>query len=188
MILIATPTKDMVNAGFAYDLANLISWTPSAVFSIAQGSILPNVRELLANTAIQNKATHIMFIDSDMRFPADIVKNLMKRNLDIVGANCKQRTRDEWTARKDGEFIGSQDEKGVEEIDTIGMGATLIRIGVFEKMVEPYFSMPWDDKEKKHVGEDVYFCMKAKEAGFKIFIDHDVSQKVKHAALIEFGL
>lgn len=188
MILVATPTRNTVNAGFAYDLANLIGWTPQAVFSIAQGSILPNLRGLLVKTAIENSATHILFIDSDMRFPPDTIHNLMKRNVDIIGANCKQRVVNEWTARVGDKFIGSEGKNGIEEVDTIGMGVTLINTGVFKKLDKPYFSMPWDTNAEKHVGEDVYFCVRAKEAGFKIFIDHDVSQKVRHAGIVEFGL
>ena len=188
MKIIATPTKDTVNAGFAFDLAEAIRWTPDAIFCIAQGAILPNLRNMLAKKALETKATHIIFIDSDMRFAPDTIHKLVKRNKDIIASNCKKRTQDEWTARKDGKPVSSEFKKGIEEVDTIGMGVTCIKTSVFEKMAEPYFSTPWDTQEKKHVGEDVFFCHMAREAGFKIFIDHEVSGKVKHAGLVEFGI
>ncbi len=188
MILIATPTRDTVNSKFTYDLVNLVKESPDTAFAISEGSLLPNLRSLLVKAAQKAGATHILFIDSDMRFPADTVKRLLAHNVDIVGANCKQRTQNEWTARKDGKFISSEGKTGLEEVDTLGFGVTLIKLSVFEKLSEPYFHTPFDTQERKHVGEDVYFSTIVKESGLKIFIDHDISKQVKHAGLVEFGI
>lgn len=186
MIVIATPTRDNVNGGFAYDLVNLIKHSPEAIFTIANGSILSNLRCLLAKTAVEEGASHILFLDSDMRFPEDTLKKLLSHNLDIVGANCKQRTQDEFTARKNGKFISSKNKTGIEEVDIVGCGVTLIKTDVFKKLDKPWFSMPWDGKS--HIGEDVFFCTIAKDAGFKIFIDHDLSQNIRHVGDIELGI
>ncbi len=186
MKAICTPTRDQLYAGFTYDLVNLIKVSPETIFTITQGTLLANLRELLAKTCVENNITHLLFIDSDMRFPPDTMERLVKRDCDIIGANCKQRTQDEWTARKDGKFIDSFGKKGIEEVDTLGFGVTLIKTSVFKKMAEPWFSTPWDGT--KHVGEDVYFCTMARIAGFKIMVDHDLSKEIKHAGLVEFGI
>ena len=42
--------------------------------------------------ALAVDATHILWLDSDMRFPADTLGRLLARNRDIVGANyCARR-------------------------------------------------------------------------------------------------
>jgi hypothetical protein len=184
MILVATPARDTVNATFTYDLMQLEG---DFKFAISLGTYIPNNRIALVNQAIESKSTHILFIDSDMRFPKDTIARLLAHKKDVIGANCRQRTQDEWTARKGGKFVGSG--KGIEEVDTLGFGVTLIDMNVFtgklRKMPEPWFQMPYHTQDKKLVGEDVYFCTVAKEAGFKIWIDHDLSQEVRHTGSVE---
>ncbi len=187
MILIATPTRDQMYAGFTVDLVNLVSFCKTG-FMVTQGTILPNLRNLLAGKAVENDYSHVLFIDSDMRFPCNTVDRLLAHDVGIVGANCKQRTQDEWTARKEGKFITSENKTGLEEVDTIGMGVTLIKTDILTSLREPWFSTPYDQESRKHIGEDVYFCQMAKARGFSIWIDHDLSQEVRHAGLVEFGI
>jgi len=184
--VICTPCRDMVHAGFTYDLAQLLRVSIDAVFAISQGTYISNLRQLLAKTAIDNGASHVLFIDSDMRFPPDTLKQLLRRDLDIVGANCVQRMRKEFTARRDSQFISSVGKTGIEQVDTLGMGVTLMKRRVLEKMSQPWFFMSSDGT--KDVGEDVNFCLKAAEHGFAVHIDHDLSQQVRHAGLVEFGM
>lgn len=188
MRIICTPTRDNVTAGFAFDLAQLVSKHPETMFTVCQGSLLSNLRTSLVDAAIAGHFAKTIFIDSDMRFPPDTVQRLIDRKVDIIGANCKQRTQDQWTARKDDQFISSIGKTGIEEVDTIGFGVTLIRTEVFLRLVKPWFAIPWDTSVNKHVGEDVYFCHMAREAGYKIYVDHDLSQEVKHSGAIEFGI
>lgn len=182
MIVIATPSRDKVEATFTYDLVQLIQNTKDVVFAVSLGTYLQNLRTSLVKQAVLSGATHILFIDSDMRFPNDTVERLLKHNKDIVGANCRQRTQNEWTARKDDKFISSDNKTGLEEVDTLGFGVTLIKLDVFGE--QPWFAMPFH--EEKFIGEDVFFSHYAKEKGFKIWIDHDLSQEIKHTGIKEF--
>lgn len=183
--VICTPARDTVQATFTADLVALLKYSPEAKWMLCQGSYIPNNRIKLVHTAMEAGASYILFIDSDMRFPPDTIGRLLKADKDIVGANCKQRSQNEWTARKNGKFINSTDQKGLEEVDTLGFGVTLIDMKVF-KIPEPWFAMPYHTQDKKLIGEDVYFCTVAKEQGFKIWIDHDLSQEVKHTGTVEF--
>ena len=36
------------------------------------------------------------------------------------------------------------------------------------------------------IGEDMYFCREAQKAGFKVYIDHDLSKQVRHIGVLEF--
>lgn len=191
MIVIATPVKDITCAGYTYDLAQMLCHEYRAgrfpIYTISPGVILCNQRELLAQVAVDQGASHVLFVDSDIRFPPDALHLLMDRSHDIIGANYLQRTQIEWTARKDGEFVSSEGSRTVQSVDTIGLGLTLIRAEVFKALSHPWFDMPWDAKSGKHTGEDVYFCGLARRHGFKVFVDHDLSQHVRHIGSVEFG-
>jgi Anp1 len=186
MKAICTPVRDFVLAGFTYDLAQLLRVERDVVFTISHGTYISNQRNLLAKTAMAHGASHVLFIDSDMRFPPDTLQQLLRRGLDIVGANCSQRMKKEFTARARGCFISSVGKTGIEKVDTLGMGVTLIKREVFEKLPEPWFFMQSDGT--KDIGEDVNFCLLAGKHGIKIHIDHDLSQQVRHAGIVEFGM
>jgi len=183
MIAVCTPTRDTIQGSTTFDLVNLCRVSKEAIFTVSFGSLLSNVRLLLAKTAMDNKCSHVLFIDSDMRFPQDSLKRLLSRRQDIIGANCKQRTQDAWTARRKGEFVSSATKEGIEEVDILGFGVTLISAKVFHSLEQPWFGNPFDGT--KLLGEDVYFCTKAKEAGYKIYADHDLSHEVKHIGAVE---
>ena len=194
MIGICTPTRDTVGAGFAFDLAQLMKRKNSddVEFFLVQGTLLSNMRNVLVRKVLDTHlCKYVLFIDSDMRFPVDLVDRLLAHDLPIVAANCRQRTQKGWTARKGDDFVSSENKTGLEEVDTVGTGVMLIKDEVFWRMgVDggPWFFSPWDTQEKKMIGEDVYFCVKAKEAGFKIMVDHDLSQDIKHVGSVELGI
>lgn len=75
---------------------------------------------------------------------------------------------------------------GLQEIGSVGMGVMLIKKRVFAKLSEPWFETPWRHDKRGYIGEDVYFCNKARDAGFKIWIDHDVSKEIGHIGTFEF--
>ena len=75
---------------------------------------------------------------------------------------------------------------GLQEVGSVGMGVMLIKANVFAKLAEPWFETPWRHDKRGYIGEDVFFCKKAREAGFKIWIDHDVSKEIGHIGMFEF--
>jgi hypothetical protein len=189
MIVVATPTRAQIEASTASDIAYLLRHSPDTEWALGFGSIIANNRTLLVHTAAKAKASHILFIDADMRLPKEALERLLAHKKDIVGVNYKQRTRDEWTARKGETFIDSTDTSGIEPVDTLGFGVLLINMNVFLgklRSVPPNcFAQPFDQSTGTFVGEDVYFCTVAKEAGFTIWVDHDLSHEIKHIGSIE---
>jgi hypothetical protein len=117
-----------------------------------------------------------------MRFPADGLDRLLANGQDIIGANCKHRQADKWTAG----VATLKDSKGIEQVEQIGFGFTLIRVEVFIKMPQPWFATPYDGQ--KFVGEDIFFCAKAEDAGHEIYIDHDLSKEIQHTGNKDFGV
>lgn len=190
MILIGVPTRGDVHAGTCNDIIALISQSgiPLAInFSV--GSVLPGQRELLAQQMIEMGASHLLFIDSDMRFPADTLKRLLARDKAIIGANAVTRKGfiRPYAGGFDGMPVYSNGKTGIDKVMTVGAGILLIRRDVFETMKQPWFMFPWMG-HLGHGGEDAYFCRMAAESGFDTWIDHDLAQDVKHIGLFEYGM
>lgn len=186
MIVLATPTRDNVTAGFAADLAKLYRRHPEVRFCAALGIYIANLRQYCVSMAQQVGASHILFIDSDMRFPEDTLDRLLAHDLDIVAANAVQRTASQWwTSRIDDQSVSSLGRTGLQQVDSIGFGVALIRLSVFDALERPWFDTPYDGQN--HVGEDISFCRKARAAWFTVWIDHDLSQVVRHQGTVELG-
>jgi GT2 family glycosyltransferase len=132
---------------------------------------LAEIRNELTEHALKTDATHFLWLDGDEIFPQNMVQELLKHDKDIVGA---------WTViRQDGKpnvykMVGKYKHtpimgEGLKEVDRLGFGSILIKREVFEKLKRPWFSF-----DKHHHTEDLYFCDKAREAGFKIYNDFNL--------------
>ena len=197
-IAVCTPARDMVHTMYSYDLVNMVAYhtinTEDAVsLKISQGTLIANQRAELSLDAMQEGCTHILFIDSDMRFPQDMIGRLLKHDLDIVATNCARRrmptgpTAQLYKENGERELVWTMPEStGLQEVGSVGMGVMLIKREVFEALAEPWFETPWRHDKRGYIGEDVYFCQKAAAAGFKIWIDHDVSKEIGHIGTFEF--
>lgn len=158
---------------------------------VSKGSILPSQRSDIARRAIQKGCTHLLFADDDMTFPMHTIIGLLARDLDIVGANCATKAIPPLPTGRKGEkedeiVFTRYDSKGVEEVTRLGTGIMLIKTEVFEKLGEPWFAIPYDNEKKGYIGEDVFFCRKAMEAGYKLYVDHDLSKQVGHVGQLDY--
>lgn len=180
---------------FTYDLAQMMAF--SALQIVASGSAkivllfgactyIHVNRNDLVETAKEQGCTHLLWLDDDMRFPKDTLIRLLKHKTDIVGANYSKRTiPPSPTAVKrvydpPERLYTRRESTGLEEVEGIGFGAVLIGMWVFDSIEYPWFENYRNRERSEWIGEDVDFCMKARTAGWKIFVDHDLSQQVGH--------
>lgn len=145
-------------------------------------------RHNLVRAAKKMGVSHILWLDDDMTFPADTLERLLKHRLPIVGANCTTRALPIIpTAVKNDQRLPSLGKSGIESIDQVGMAVMLTETAVFDRVPLPWFLMEWDQRfPDTYCSEDMYFCRKAKSAGFRIFIDHDLSQQIGHIGEITY--
>jgi hypothetical protein len=62
----------------------------------------------------------------------------------------------------------------VFEVDAAGGAGMLIRREVLDELGDPWFYSTFDDKGRRtNLNEDVLFCMRAREAGFRLFATAD---------------
>jgi len=95
-IAVCTPARDQVHTNYCYCMVNMVAYhtlnTEDAIsLKLMQGTIIQNQRADLCLDAMAEGCTHILFIDSDMTFPQDMVQRLLKHDKEIVAANCARR-------------------------------------------------------------------------------------------------
>jgi len=193
-IVIGVPCQDNVAAMFSYDYGQLIGWTMAAAVDCSmqplyvRGTLIGPQRDTIVERAMEVDATHILWLDSDMRFPKNALEVLLKHDKDIVGTNyCKRLPPFVPTATAEGmQFHTFDDSSGLVPVDSLGMGCILTKVSVFRDMKQPIFPIGWDEELKRYIGEDVAFQRKARLAGLTIYCDQDLSKMVSHVGTMEF--
>jgi hypothetical protein len=200
-VAILTPACDTCHTGYAMSLVHMLSVTyramlageiePFAMTVNSYGtSILPFSRQILAKTALDQKATHMLWIDSDMEFPSDMLMRFMRHDAPIVGINAMSRRKPYRNTAQTmpGEPLTTTlDSTGLEKVFHTGFGVIWIASEVFEKMEAPYFAFEWMPELSVFKGEDYVFFEKAKALGYECYVDHDISKAVYHSGAFGFN-
>ena len=143
---------------------------------------------------------YIMWIDSDMIFSPEDFFKLLEHDKDVVSGIYKMSDGVNYATveHMDEEFFEQwayyqfmQDKdlkkkKGkIFKADYTGMGFLLVKRGVFESFSYPWF-YPRKNKSpngwEEFVWDDVEFCLRAREAGFDVWVDPKIRlghEKVK---------
>lgn len=136
-------------------------------------------RTWLVNEAIKNGGTHILFVDSDMIFPDDIIKRLLAHKKEIIGVKYKKR---EFPVKWLYEPIGEESETEIFKAKHTGAGLMLIDLSIFKSKFKPlkgaWFNFGRDSQGALVLGEDVWFCNTARDAGYDVWVDGSI--KVGH--------
>lgn len=200
-VLIAVPSHGACPAAFAFCLARAMAFFATLPYEgeksvdviFVQGSILPDVRTRLVAKAYDRKTTHLLWLDSDMTFPPDIIPRLLNHNKPVVACNYPQKTiearptayveSDEYT----GPLWTREGDTGLVEVSYAGMGVMLTDMRVFDALDMPIFL--FEAAAPNFVvqnGEDVYFCRKLREKDIPVYVDQDASQWIGHVGEFEY--
>lgn len=144
-------------------------------YSMRQGGDIVSARTFCVQDAIEKKATHIFFVDSDMSFPADTLERLLAHDKDIVTVEYNRRKLplESITAP-----LEERSETELYKGRVIGGGCLLIKLSVFEKIAKPWFTFGRDKTGMVVMGEDTWFSNTARDAGIHSWIDPTI--KVGH--------
>ena len=193
-IAVLVPSHTEVKAGFCHSLANMVSTFANAKYEGGKkeievinvgGSMLPEVRHRLVAEAMKWGATHALWLDSDMMFPRDTLQCLLRHNLPIVGANYPRRQKPciptGHLGNQNGGMLWTEEgDNSLVEVKHLGGGVMLVDMRVYDALELPFFMFEVTENKLGLRGEDVYFCMKAKEAGIPVFCDQELSQHIGH--------
>lgn len=175
-VLIGIPSTGQIqNRTFMSVMAanNYIKGT--ALLHVQEACYVDNSRDKIVKIALREKASHVLFVDSDIEFPPEAVQQFLDHDLDIVGALYPRRQYPyRPTINKvDGKRLivpASYPKDRLFETDAVGTGFMLIKTSVFKKLGDPpYFRI--QKFYGQQIRDDVYFCITARRKGFKVWVD-----------------
>lgn len=136
-------------------------------------------RNSIVRQALLEGCTHLLMCDTDQVYPADTLSRLIAHDKDVVGVRVHRRWPpfDVILYRGEvGKYNHVPDEEcfsgDLVEVDATGTGCLLFKMDVFDRIAEPWFKM--EIRDDNPVGEDIYFCDKARKAGVRIFVDTSI--------------
>lgn len=183
-ILIAVPCMDQVPVPFCHSLAQLQKVGECAL-AMKPGALIYTSRDELAVQAIQMEADFVFWLDSDMVFRPDTLVRMMdtlqRNDIDILTGLYFRRVPpyspvlfDRLDMGEDGACKWSEFKEipdGLFEVGGCGFGCVLMKTDVFFDVQGKHGAM---FAPMAHNGEDVAFCWRARDCGFKIWCDPSV--------------
>lgn len=141
----------------------VVHWARNELAKIAQAKV---------NEYTGKRFTHLLWLDDDHVFNPDLLVALARHDEDMVSAlyfgradkhlpvvYVKDTSEDKYK-----HFPLIEPPRQLCEVDAVGFGAMLMKREVLDR-----FEYPWFDF--KNAGEDITFCVHAKEAGVKVHLD-----------------
>lgn len=182
--MIAVPCMDSVPSQFAQSLA-MLNKVGECSLAMQMSSLIYDSRNALAYEAIKRKADRVLWLDSDMVFPPDLLERMAavmdEHSLDFLTGLYFRRTAPftpvlyDKLETVDGKLDAVKTTSvpdGLFEVAGCGFGAVLMRTEVLMatcldagQMFEP---MPG-------IGEDLAFCLRARKVGYKIICDPSIT-------------
>jgi hypothetical protein len=182
--------------------AKFITGLFASAFSLAEAGVtvglhqvfgpqLDHVRNSVVNYFLEKtKATHLFFLDDDVLAFPDTAVRLLRRGAPIISGLYKERDQRhrpiiiDTPKGRDGKlrfffrYRGKPPKNKILECDVVPAGCLMIERSVFQRLQRPWFHT------EKDFGEDVYFCLCARRAGYKILVDTgtEVLHNVTHIA------
>lgn len=157
-----------------------------------KGSILPKNRLEIVRRALAGRYTHVLFLDDDMTFPANLLHRLLSHGKSVIACNCPTKMLPSTsTARMKsdkhyGVAVDSNTMVGVSQVWRVGTGVMLLDTKVFRDVKQPWFPVEWNETTGEYVGEDWAFCTRLEEANIPIYVDHALSREIGHVGSYEF--
>lgn len=178
--LIAIPCMDQVPALFAQSLATM-RMVGECQIAFQIGSLIYTSRDDLARYAMKEGFDYVLWLDSDMIFPEDfherMFKTLTENNLDILSGIYYKRKPpyspvifDKMQLKgKIWDYSWLEDvPDSLFEVGACGFGCVLLKTEVLMsvQLKHGYLFHPMQNG-----GEDVAFCVRARDCGYKIMCD-----------------
>ena len=182
-ILIAVPCMDQVPVLFCHSLAQLQK-TGECALMMKAGSLIYTSRNAIATEAIKMDADYVFWLDSDMVFKSDtlvrMLETLKANDLDILSGLYFRRVPPYSPVlfdkiEMDGEECDYSEFQsipdGLFEVGACGFGCVLMKTDVFFDVQSKFGNM---FAPIGNTGEDVAFCWRARQCGYKVFCDPSV--------------
>lgn len=191
--LIAIPCMSTVYTRFMIALLNMRKPGMTQI-AITESSLIHNARHVLARQAIDGNFDRILWLDSDMAVPVDLMERLsanMDKGLEFVTALYFKRTIPaEPVIYKSITFDGTAGasvtyrtypRESLFEVAGCGLGACMMDVSMLARFIETGAQYPFEPLP--NLGEDLSFCMRLNGVS-KIHCDSQI--RVPHIGLYEY--
>lgn len=196
--LIAIPCMSTVPTGFMTALLSM-DRPEDSMIAVTEGTLIHTARNILARQALEGGFDRILWLDSDMRPPRDLMRRLSEHMDDddslqfVCGLYFKRRLPLEPAIYKRVEIrdrgIGKSEIYEDYPMDTLfqiaaaGFGAVMMTTRLYDKVAQrvecgnPFLPI-------ENLGEDLAFCLRATAVGGKLYCDSSI--KVPHIGYIDY--
>lgn len=195
-LAVLVPCRDTLHSAHAMCLTELVKLNTMNNIDthviMEASTILLTQRERLALEAQNIGAEYMLWLDSDMVFPASTALRLLAHKEPVVAANYIRRqppykgvayqTIGDWQNPLPYE---TYDE--LIEVEGVGMGCMLVKTEILNKIERPWFEFGWTSQTDDWLGEDMIFCQKMAAAGYTVKIDTQLSMETRHLGTYAFG-
>ena len=180
-LMIGVPTGEYARRADFYDGFNAVDKPDGTLIMSVHGQSPAQSRNSIAERALENDCTHVLYIDDDMAINRDaITRILVHADKDVVTGLYLLRTFPHFPAAFDEKYEGGEckfmfltsDKEGLVEIVNAGLGFCLIKTEVFKAMEKPWVRL--GEIQKDGWCDDVGFFNRVRAAGFKIYCDLDI--------------
>lgn len=185
--LIAIPCGDSCPTDFLRSLLSL-EIVGEAQFTFAQGSLVYDARNKLCSIALDGGFDRVLWLDSDMVFPRDLMRRF-SAHLDagkeiVCGAYASRKPPIQPVVYEDFGFHDAEPwpepyttpvkqplPSEMFSVAGCGFGAVMVTVDLIRR-VRDQFGLPFSPAAG--FGEDLSFCLRAREAGAEIWCDPGV--------------
>lgn len=203
-VAVVVPSMVNVHAEFMMSLLNLVShfannqvpgYGAQSIRVInKRGSILPNLRLQGLQEAAASDADFILWLDSDHKFPPDLLFRLLSWKKDVVALNCATKTMPiNPTARafdendiKGKPVFTRRHSEGLERVWRVGFGVMLMSRRAYMQIPHDAFGMHYIPEVGCYQGEDWNVCAALEKAGCPIYVDHEASMFAMHIGTFDY--
>lgn len=144
-----------------------------------------DLRDEVAMAALAGDYSHILFLDADMVWPADVLDRMLAHHgHGVVSGLYHLKVWPHWpVALKnatwneiDGDYDYVYDESAphtdaLRRVQLVGMGCTIVPVEVFRRMERPWFNYQQNAAGMTVITEDVPFCQRAIAVGCPMWLD-----------------
>lgn len=187
--MIMIPCMDMVHAVFMHSLL-LLDKPWDVMYAISRGTLIYDSRNKLLDAAKNNNVDRLLWLDSDMQVPMDAMRKLgddLDAGCDIVsGLYFKRKPPFSPVVYKEcridrleggkldpvAKTYTDYPQDTLFECEAFGFGCVMMTMDAVEKVTGRFGLMPF--MPVGGFGEDLSFCIRAREAGLKLYCDSRV--------------